>query len=126
MAHFARIENNIVVDVHVVDNHNLLDENGIEQEQKGIDYLKSIWGDHTFVQCSYNGNIRKQYPGIGFTYDPVKDIFVAPQPFPSWTLSEHSDWVVPKPEPVVEFPMVAHWNEEKLDWDVFDITTLTR
>lgn len=126
MAHFARLENNIVVDVHVVDNHNLHDENGIEQEQIGINYLKSLWGDHRFVQCSYNGTIRKQYPGIGYSYDEANDIFVAPQPFSSWTLNENFDWVSPVVEPVVEFPMVAHWSEEKLDWDVFDITLQTR
>ena len=126
MAHFARLENNIVTDVHVVDNINLLDENGIEQEQKGIDYLKSLWGEYTFLQCSYNGTIRKRYPGIGYSYDEVNDAFIAPQPFSSWTLNENLDWVAPVAEPSTELPFIALWNEEKVDWDIVDITLQTR
>jgi len=126
MAHFARIENNTVVDVHVVDNENLLDENGIEQEQKSIDYLKSLWGDQRFVQCSYNGTIRKAYPGIGYSYDEVNDAFIAPQPFLSWTLNESFDWVAPVQEPVTELPFIAVWNEENLNWDIVDVTIQTR
>ena len=126
MAHFAKIENNIVVDVHVVDNVNLLDENGIEQEQIGIDYLKSLWGDQRFVQCSYNGTIRKRYPGIGYSYDETNDAFIEPQPFPSWVLNENLDWVAPVAEPVTEFPFIAIWNEGNLNWDLVDITLQTR
>lgn len=122
MAHFAKIENNIVVDVHVVDNINLLDENGIEQEQIGINYLKSLWGNQRFVQCSYNGNIRKRYPGIGYSYDETNNVFLTPKPFASWILNENFDWVAPVEMPVVEFPQEAFWNEETLSWDVIDIT----
>lgn len=122
MAHFVKLENNIVVDVHVVDNVNLLDENGIEQEQKGIDYLKSLWGDQRFLQCSYNGSIRKRYPGIGYSYDEVNDVFIAPQPYPSWTLNESFDWVCPVEMPVVDLPQLAVWNEEIVNWDIIDIT----
>ena len=126
MAHFARLENNIVVDVHVVDNHNLLDENGIEQEQKGIDYLKSLWGDHKFLQCSYNGSFRAKYPGINYTYDEARDVFIAPQPYPSWVLNENLDWEAPVEEPVTQLPFTAVWNEEAGNWDVYDITLQTR
>jgi hypothetical protein len=126
MAHFARLEDNVVVDIHVVENHNLHGENSIELEQLGVNYLKSIWGEHNFVQCSYNGRIRKQYPGIGFTYDSAKDLFIAPQPYPSWTLDENSDWVCPVAEPVTELPFIAIWNEEKVDWDIVDVTLQTR
>lgn len=122
MAHFAKIENNIVVDIHVVDNINLLDENGIEQEQIGINYLKSLWGNQRFVQCSYNGNIRKRYPGIGYSYDETNNVFLTPKPFASWILNENFDWVAPVEMPVVEFPQEAFWNEETLSWDVIDIT----
>jgi hypothetical protein len=126
MAHFAKIENNIVVDVHVVDNYNLLDENGIEQEQIGIDYLKSLWGDQRFLQCSYNGSIRKRYPGIGYSYDEVNDVYIAPRPFASWTLNENFDWEAPVAEPVTELPYIALWNEENVNWDIVDITLQTR
>ena len=122
MAHFVKLENNIVVDVHVVDNVNLLDENGIEQEQKGIDYLKSLWGDQRFLQCSYNGNIRKQYPGIGYSYDEINDLFISPRPYQSWNLNENFDWVCPVEMPVVELPQLAVWNEELVNWDIIDIT----
>jgi hypothetical protein len=126
MAHFAKIENNIVVDVHVVDNYNLLDENGIEQEQIGIDYLKSLWGDQRFLQCSYNGSIRKRYPGIGYSYDEVNDVYIAPRPFASWTLNENFDWEAPVAQPVTELPYIALWNEENVKWDIVDITLQTR
>ncbi len=122
MAHFARIEDNIVVDIHVVDNYNLHDENGIEQEQIGIDYLKSLWGDLRFVQCSYNGTIRKRYPGIGYSYDETNDVFIASQPYPSWTLNENFDWVAPVEMPIVDFPQLAVWNEETVNWDVVDLS----
>ena len=127
MAHFARIENNIVVDIHVVDNVNLLDESGIEHEHLGVNYLKSIWGEHNFVQCSYTGRIRYRYPGVGYTYDAEKDAFIAPQPYPSWTLDPNVyDWTPPVAEPVTEFPFIALWNESNLNWDIVDITLQTR
>ncbi len=79
MAHFARIdENNIVQEVLVVDN---------SQEHRGQDFLANDLGlGGRWIQTSYNNNFRKQYAGIGYTYDETKDIFVSPQPFPSWTL----------------------------------------
>jgi hypothetical protein len=121
MAHFAKIENNIVVDIHVVDNINLLDENGIEQEQIGIDYLKSLWGDLRFLQCSYNGNMRKRYPGIGYSYDETNNVFLTPKPFASWILNENFDWEAPVSMPVVEFPQGVSWNEETLNWDIIEL-----
>jgi hypothetical protein len=122
MAHFARIENNVVVDVHVVDNVNLLDENGNEQEQIGVDYLKSLWGEHNFIQCSYNGRFRGRYPAVGYTYDVDKDVFIAPQPFASWILNESNDWTSPVAEPVVQLPNLAIWNEETVSWDIVDLS----
>ena len=82
MAHFAELdENNVVLSVIVVDNINLLDESGIENEQVGIDYIQGILGPNSkWVQTSYNGNFRKTYAGIGYTYNPVNDEFVAPDP----------------------------------------------
>ena len=112
MAHFAELdENNIVMRVIVVHNNELLDENSNEIEQKGIDFCKSLFGGN-WIQTSYNNRIRKEYAGTGFTYDSVKDQFVAPQPFPSWTLDSSNDWQPPTPKPEGEF----YWDEETLAW----------
>jgi len=80
MAHFAWLDDsNIVYQVSVVDNVNLLDENGDESEAVGIAYLTSVHGaGKTWKQTSYNANFRSIYAGIGFTYDAVNDVFVAP------------------------------------------------
>ncbi len=110
MAHFAKIENNIVIDVVVVSNNELLVD-GVEVEQKGIDFLQNLIGG-VWVQTSYNNNFRKQYAGIGFTYVAAADQFVAPQPFPSWTLDSNNDWQAPTPKPEGFF----YWDEESLSW----------
>ena len=78
MAHFAEIGlNNVVERVIVVNNNELLDENGNEVEQKGIDFCKSLFGG-TWVQTSYNGNFRGCFAGKGYTYDSENDVFVPP------------------------------------------------
>jgi hypothetical protein len=110
MAHFAQIENGTVVNVIVVHNNELLID-GIEQEQKGIEFCQSLLGG-TWVQTSYNGNIRKQYAGIGYTYDADADQFVAPQPYASWSLDSNNDWQAPTPKPEGSFI----WDEETLAW----------
>lgn len=81
MAHFAKLnENNVVTQVIVVSNNELMD-NGVESEQKGIDFCKSLFGQDTrWVQTSYNGNFRGTYAGVGYTYDAQKDEFVGPTP----------------------------------------------
>lgn len=110
MAHFAQIENGTVVNVIVVHNNELLVD-GVEVEQKGIEFCQSLFGGD-WIQTSYNNNIRKQYAGIGFTYDADADVFVAPQPFPSWTLDMNNDWQAPTPKPEGSF----YWDEETLAW----------
>lgn len=78
MAHFAQLdETNIVTQVIVVNNNELLD-NGVESEAKGVAFCQSLLGG-TWVQTSYNGNIRKNYAGIGCIYDPVRDAFIPPK-----------------------------------------------
>lgn len=97
MAHFAKLdENNNVLEVHVVYNHLLLDENGVEQEQKGIDWLTEWSGGHPhWKQTSYNSRIRKNYAGIGYTYDPVRDAFIPPNPTDDAVLDEAiCQWIV--------------------------------
>lgn len=79
MAHFAQLdENNVVIQVIVVNNDDILDENGNESEQKGIEFCQNILGPNTTLkQTSYNGNFRGHFAGIGMTYDPVNDKFVS-------------------------------------------------
>jgi hypothetical protein len=80
MAHFAELdETNTVKQVIVVHNNELLDENGNESEQKGIDFCVNLLGG-TWIQSSYNGNFRGQYAGIGDLYDPVNNVFITPEP----------------------------------------------
>ena len=78
MAHFAQLDNNVVTQVIVVHNNELLD-NGVESEAKGIAFCQSLFGGN-WKQTSYNGNIRKNYAGIGFIYDPIRDAFIPPKP----------------------------------------------
>ena len=91
MAHFAEINSdNIVQRVIVVSD---------EHEADGAEWCNDLLGG-TWVQTSYNNNIRKQYAGIGYTYDADADVFVAPQPFDSWTLDANHDWQSPTPKPI--------------------------
>lgn len=108
MAHYAYLnDNNIVVAVTVgKDETELID--GLDTETyyaQGTDYIVK--------RTSYNNNIRKQYAGIGFTYDPVADVFIAPQPFASWSLDENFDWQAPTPRPD---GLDWRWDEETLSW----------
>jgi hypothetical protein len=110
MSHWAEIDdNNTVLRVLVGDNN---DPAGDEGYQWLIDNLGGTW-----IKCSYNGTIRKQYPGKGYMYDAIADIFIAPQPFPSWTLNANYDWQAPKPYPTEG---VWTWDEENLEWVEFD------
>ena len=87
MAHFAKLdENNIVIEVNVVDN-NILDSN--DEETSGIKFLIEWSNGYTnWKQTSYNGNIRKNFAGIGYTYDLVRDAFIPPKPDGNWVLNE--------------------------------------
>lgn len=117
MAHFAQLdEQNVVTQVIVVHNNDLLDESGQENEFRGVSFCKSLFGDDTvWRQTSYNGNFRKNFAGIGFTYDAQRDAFIAPQPFPSWVLEESTcRWVAP-----VAYPQDGNtyeWDEATASW----------
>jgi hypothetical protein len=107
MAHYAYLdENNIVVAVVVgKDETELID--GLDPE---IYYAQGTL--YTVKRTSYNNNIRKQFAGIGFTYDANADVFIRPQPFPSWTLDADFDWQPPKPEPEGN----CYWDEQSQEW----------
>ena len=80
MAHFAQLdENDIVVNVIVVNNSDIIDDNGFESEQKGIDFCHNLLGG-TWVQTSRHAAIRKNYAGIGYKYDREKNMFIGPKP----------------------------------------------
>jgi hypothetical protein len=117
MAHFAKLdENNIVLEVNVV-NNDVLDMNN--EEASGIEFLTQWSGGYSnWKQASYNGNIRKQYPGTGYTYDSVNNVFISPQPYSSWTLDENFDWQAPTPYPEGEENYI--WNESTLSWDLVE------
>lgn len=114
MAHFAQIDDaGTVLQVIVVHNNELLD-NGVESEAKGIAFCQSLFGGN-WKQTSYNGNIRKNYAGIGYTYDAGRDAFIPPQPYPSWTLNESTcTWQAPVPMPADNKPY--RWDEATLSW----------
>ena len=119
MAHFAKLENNVVTQVIVVSNQDILDEQGQESEEKGIAFCSNLLGG-TWKQTSYNGNIRKNYAGIGYTYDEGRDAFIPPQPFNSWVLNEVTcQWKAP-----VDYPTddaIYTWNEEITSWDKVEV-----
>lgn len=88
MAHFAELnENNVVEKVVVVNNSELLDGNGVEQETIGAAFCQNLFGG-TWKQTSYNGNMRKNFAGIGYTYDSGRDAFIPPQPDGNYALDE--------------------------------------
>lgn len=115
MAYFAQLdENNIVINVLSVENYILEDENGIEQEKKGIDFLLEIISNARFVQTSYNARIRKHYAGIGYVYDSERDAFIQPCPYDSWVLDEETcTWVCPIPRPING---LWKWDEDLKNW----------
>jgi hypothetical protein len=110
MAHFAKIENNIVANVIVVSN-DVVGEYP-QSDEIGQTFIASLNLDGNWLQTSYNHNFRKQYATIGGTYDSVKDEFVEPKPFSSWTLDSNNDWQPPVPKP----DGMYYWNEESLSW----------
>lgn len=120
MAHFAELnENNEVLRVVVIANPELLDENGDEQESLGVTFCNQLFGG-TWKQTSYNGNIRKNFAGIGFTYDVDRDAFIAPKPYASWALNETTCiWEAPTAMP--DDGNMYEWNEETTSWDQVDV-----
>ncbi len=117
MAHFTQIENNLVTQVIVVDNNDIFDEQGNESESIGTQFCTDLLGG-TWIQTSYNNNFRKNYAGIGDTYDVIRDAFIAPTPFPSWVLDEDTcQWESPIPYPTgLLEEEAAEWDEENIQW----------
>jgi hypothetical protein len=114
MANFAEIVDGKVARIIVLSNPDLLDENGVEQEQLGIDLCNELIGPANWVQTSFNNRFRKQYGDIGFTYDADADVFIRPSPFPSWSLDSNYDWQPPTPMP--DDGNDYYWDEDSLAW----------
>lgn len=109
MAHWAELdEHNVVLRVTVGSN---------DEPDEGYGWLVENLGGR-WVQTSYNGRIRKQFAGIGFTYDEQADVFIAPQPYPSWTLDENHDWQAPVPRPA---DGNWYWDEGARTWVNIDM-----
>ena len=115
MAHYAFLDqNNLVTEVIT----------GIDETEliEGLD-TETWYGNFRGQTCkrtSYNGNIRKQFAGIGFTYDAVNNVFIAPQPYPSWSLNNDFNWQPPIPMPTEGINW--YWNETEQAW--IDVTEL--
>jgi len=116
MAHFAQIdENSIVLQVIVVSNEELKDENAQEKESLGIAFCKSLYGENTtWVQTSYNNNFRKRFASEGYLYDVENDVFIKPQPLPSFVLDTNFDWKPPFDAP--QDDKQYSWHEDSLQW----------
>ena len=130
MASFAKLgQNNEIIDVLSVHNNVLKDSNGVEQEINGIDFLTKLTGYSLWKQTSYNtfGGVhklqgipfRKNYAGIGYTYDETRDAFIPPKPFNSWLLNETTClWEPPIPMPTEKLEENTYyiWDEETVSW----------
>ena len=115
MAHFAKLGvGNIIEAVHVVSN------NIATSEQAGIDFLNNLYNSRdAWKQTSYNGNIRKNYAAVGYTYDQTRDAFIAPKPYASWILNEETcQWEAPVAYPDDGEKYV--WNESTTTWDIVE------
>jgi hypothetical protein len=121
MAHFAQLdENNVVTQVIVVDNKDTSDANGVEKEHIGAAFCERLLGG-TWKQTSYNANLRKNYAGIGYTFNAGIDAFVPPKPYNSWVLNEiTAQWEAPVDMPedagTGEPPKRYRWDEETTNW----------
>jgi hypothetical protein len=138
MAHFAQLdENNVVTQVIVVSNDDTSDSNGTETESIGVAFCQKLLGaDTNWKQTSYNGNMRGNYAGIGYTYMEnvatlgvgSTDIFISQQPHASWTISTAAQWEAPITQPTLTDDQIAAgsyytWDESAYQADTSDPKT---
>jgi len=105
MSHFAKLDNNVVTQVIVAE------QDFINSGKVGDSFL--------WIQTSYNNNFRKQYAGVGYTYDKTNDVFISPKPYPSWALDASFDWQPPTAMPVND--KRYSWNEDTQAWDEMEV-----
>jgi hypothetical protein len=108
--HFAKVENGLVVSVIVAE------QDVIDSGIFGHGWVQTSYNTHGGVHANGNTPLRKNYAGVGYTYDSVRDAFIPPQPYPSWTMSEDTClWNAPVAMPTTGGPFT--WNEEAQSWD---------
>ena len=113
MAHYAWLdENNLVVNVTVGVDEDVVQQ-GVGGSTEAWEAFYSQATGHTIKRTSYNNNIRKQYCGVGYYYDAINDVFIAPQPYPSWVLDNEFNWQAPTPKPA---GLNWYWNEVEQVW----------
>ena len=115
MAHFAKLGvGNIIIKVAVVSN------DVATTEQAGVDFLNNLYNTRdVWKQTSYNGNIRKNFAGVGYSYDQTRDAFIPPKPFNSWILNEDTcNWEAPVAYP--DDGKKYNWNEINQNWDIIE------
>jgi len=118
MAHYAFLDENNIVTQVIVGRNEWEVVDGISDWEA---YYGNLHGQRC-VRTSYNGNIRKNYAGIGYSYDDARDAFIPPKPYLSWVLNEETClWQAPIPMPEEEGVIYA-WNEENQTWDIIQIT----
>jgi len=114
MAHFAKIENGIVTQVIVVSNADTANADGVEDEYIGAAFCERLFGGE-WKQTSYNANFRKNYAGIGYSFDEDRNAFIPPKPFPSWILVEETcNWTAPVLYPTDS--KMYRWDEDTTNW----------
>ena len=124
MAHFAELNNSNEVLRVVVRSNDDINANGGDYSTEAETFVASIVphssGGNQWRQTSYNGNARKQYAGIGFTYNASKNKFIAPKPYSSWSLDSNDDWQAPVPYPTVteinSSVVYISWDEDNQKW----------
>jgi len=117
MANFAQLDGNYTVtQVIVVNNETINNLPFPDSEPVGVAFCQSLFGSDTiWKQTSYNASFRKNYAGIGYTYDPILDAFIPPQPYPSWLLNTTTcQWQAPVPYP--NDGKNYNWDEATLSW----------
>jgi hypothetical protein len=126
MAYFAKLgTGNIVEQVISINNAVITDANGIEQEQLGVDFINKLYNTRdVWKQTSYNGNFRKNYAGVGYSYDQARDAFIPPKPYNSWILNEDiCRWEAPVVMPELTQEQIDNknyyaWNEQIKNWEI--------
>ena len=133
MAHFAELNlSNEVLRVVVISNEDV-DANGGDESTQAETFVATIvpygTGGVAWKQTSYNNNFRKEYAGIGYSYDSSKDMFISQQPYSSWSLDSNGDWLAPVTYPSVTeisgLGVITSWDEPNLQWlgQTDDLTT---
>ena len=140
MAHFAELKTKVDPTGFTSDNHQVVERvvvigNDVEtaagplgnndMHVDGETWCVDFFGGGTWKQTSYNNNFRKQYAGIGYIYDPIKDKFLTQQPYESWSLDENDDWKSPIAYPTItndgqaepEWSYIISWNDTKYKAD---------